>query len=68
MELLLTDGEKLRSAMHFKLFEMDPHFTGQRGGRFQPYDGVLADLSADGLLDVALLIHNRLIIYCQEER
>lgn len=68
MELLLTDGEKLRSAMHFKLFEMDPHFTGQRGGRLQPYDGALADLSADGLLDVALLIHNRLIIYCQEER
>ncbi len=68
MELLLTDGESLRSAMHFKLFEADPHFSGQRGGRFQPYDGVLADLSSDGLLDVALLIHNRLVIYRQEER
>ena len=68
MELLLTDGEELRSAMHFKLFEIDPHFTGQRGGRFQPYDGVLADLSADGVLDIALLLHNRLVIYRQEGR
>ena len=68
MELLLTDGDSLRSAMHFKLFEADPNFRGQRGGRFQPYDGILADLSADGRLDVALLLHNRLVIYRQEER
>ena len=71
MEMLLTGAagsaeDPLRSALHFKLFEVDPHFQGQRGGRFQPYAGVMEDLNGDGRKDVALLMHNRLVIYAQQ--
>jgi hypothetical protein len=75
MELLLfgEDGgsgrkeSPMMSALHFKLFEADPHFKGPRGSRFQPHDAVLADLNGDGLTDVAVLIHDRLIIYPQRQ-
>ncbi len=73
MELLLA-GEasgsspdaSLRSTLHFKLFEVDPHFQGQRGSRFQPHASILADLNADGRKDIAVLMHDRLIIYPQQ--
>lgn len=72
MEVLLADLDgaqevELRSTLHFKIFEVDPHFQGQRGSRYQPHATVLDDLNGDGLLDVALLVHDRLLIYPQQK-
>ncbi len=71
MEVLVSgqssdSSRVLRSALHFKIFDVDPHFRGQRGSRYQPHDALLADLNADGRRDIAILIHDRLIIYPQQ--
>ncbi len=72
LEMLLSQSSEgnamptLKSALHFKLFEIDPHFQGQTGGRFQPHSAVLADLTADGKQDIALLMHDRLVVYPQK--
>lgn len=72
MEILLTgegtEQEPLRSAMHFKLFERDPHFRGQEGTRAQPHEMISADLNSDGKRDLIMLMHDRLLIYSQSAK
>ena len=65
--LVQTPGsEKLERALRFKVFETQPGENGNEGAR-EPRDIVLADVTGDGRTDIALLVHDRLIIYPQEE-
>ncbi|MES2596567.1 MAG: VCBS repeat-containing protein [Verrucomicrobiota bacterium] len=54
------------SAMYFRIFETDPHFRGKSGRENEPHDYAALDLNADGKLDLALLVHDRLLIYVRK--
>ena len=55
-----------QSAMYFRIFETDPHFRGKSGRENEPHDYTALDLNADGKLDLALLVHDRLLIYLRK--
>jgi hypothetical protein len=54
------------SAMYFRIFETDPHFRGKSGLENEPHDYAAMDLNQDGKLDLALLVHDRLLIYLRK--
>jgi hypothetical protein len=64
--LSLDDRQRWHSELHFTVFDADPHYEGQRGNASEPREIVLADLTGDGRDDIALLIHDRILIYPQE--
>ena len=69
LELIARDHEAggvWRSRMHFRIFEKDPHFEGNRGGNQEPREVVVADVTGDGKLDLILLVHDRVLVYPQE--
>jgi hypothetical protein len=55
-----------QSAMYFSIFETDPHFRGKSGRENEPHDYTALDLNTDGKLDLALLVHDRLLIYVRK--
>jgi hypothetical protein len=59
-----TDGQ-WRSLLHFTVFEVDPHYEGQRGSVNQPREIVIADCTDDGLDDLILVAHDRVLLYPQ---
>lgn len=54
------------SLLHFRVFETDPHYEGDRGGGQEPRECVVADVTGDGKADLVLLIHDRILVYPQE--
>ncbi len=54
------------SLMHFPVFQQDPHYSGKTGSSFEPHEMLLEDLTGDGKPDLAILVHDRLLIYPQE--
>jgi hypothetical protein len=64
---VLRPGSKgeWRSLVHFTVFEVDPHYEGQRGAVNQPREIVIADLTDDGRDDLALVVHDRVLLYPQ---
>jgi len=67
LELLIaqTDGS-YRSLLHFTLFEKNLHYGGRRGAPHEPREVLLADLTDDDLQDIAMLIHDRVLIFPQK--
>jgi hypothetical protein len=64
--LSLDDRRRWHSELHFTVFDADPHYEGQRGNAAEPREIVLSDFTGDGRDDIALLIHDRVLIYPQE--
>lgn len=60
-----ASSNRWRSLLHFTVFEVDPHYEGQRGSIHQPREIVVADLTADGLDDLVLVAHDRVLLYPQ---
>jgi hypothetical protein len=54
------------SAMNFTIFDVDPHYEGQRGASSEPREVLVTDLTGDGRDDIALLIHDRVLLYPQQ--
>lgn len=54
------------SALYFRVFETDPQYRGKTGLTNEPHDYVAADLNGDGRLDLALLVHDRLLLYVRK--
>jgi hypothetical protein len=54
------------SRLHFKIFDSDPHYGGNRGGGQEPRECVIADVTGDGKPDLVLLVHDRVLVYPQE--
>jgi hypothetical protein len=43
-----------------------PERAAARGGRREPHEILMADVTGDGRADLLLLLHDRLIVYPQE--
>ncbi len=63
------DTGEWTGVLHFKVFEVDARGENRRGGQQQePREAVTADVTGDGLLDLVLLVHDRILIYPQATR
>jgi len=58
-----TNQTPWESLLHFRIFEKDPHYRGKTGSNREPHDLLVEDVTADGLDDVLLLVHDRLLLY-----
>jgi hypothetical protein len=61
LHLLVADGERLERALSFPVFELPE--TGS--GNYEPRGMAAGDLDGDGRIDLALLCHDRVLIYTQ---
>ncbi|MEW6747355.1 MAG: VCBS repeat-containing protein [Planctomycetota bacterium] len=67
MEILAQDSSgRWNNALYFKIFEADPHYRGRAGAPEEPREFLVTDLTGDRRDDIALLIHDRLLLYAQE--
>jgi VCBS repeat protein len=64
LDLLAVEGRGLRHALQFRVFEQRS-FEQQRRSS-EPREALLADVTGDGKADLALLVHDRLLLYPQE--
>ena len=63
LEILTWDDDGWSGVYHFTIFEVDPSYQGRQGSATEPRQVLLSDLTSDGKLDVALLIHDRVLVY-----
>lgn len=54
------------SALFFRVFEIDPQYRGKTGLASEPHDYTTLDLNGDGKLDLAFLVHDRLLLYVRK--
>lgn len=67
IELLNVSPKKeLRHALHFKVFQ-EKGFRGGTSGGSEPRETLIQDITGDGRKDLILLIHDRVIIYPQDD-
>jgi hypothetical protein len=65
IEILQASETGWDSVMHFPIFETAPG-AGRRGGGRQPREVRVLDLNNDGLDDLLLLVHDRILLYLQD--
>lgn len=65
---IVTIGDELHllPALCFKVFE-SKSFRGALPGGNEPREGLLADVTGDGRNDVVLLVHDRILVYPQDD-
>lgn len=66
VEVLRRREDSIDSAMFWQVFDQNMHYQGRTGAQSEPRQAVVADLNGDGLLDLAFLVHDRVIFYLQE--
>jgi hypothetical protein len=67
IEILRKSADNLWiSSVHFTVFDENPHYQGRHGGAFEPREMVVGDFTGDGREDIALLVHDRVLLYFQE--
>ena len=66
VEVLAQNAPSWGSRMFWQVFEQNMHYQGRTGGSVEPRQVVLADLTGDGKLDLALLVHDRVLFYPQQ--
>lgn len=54
------------SRMFWQVFEQNMHYQGRTGAKLEPREIVIDDFTGDGLVDLSLLVHDRILIYPQE--
>lgn len=66
VEILYLDAKhQPHHAFHFKVFE-DKSFQGHEGGT-EPREAAIADVTGDGRADLILLVHDRVLVYPQDD-
>jgi len=63
--LSLKDGA-CRSRMFWQVFEQNMHYQGRTGAKLEPREIVIDDFTGDGLPDLVLLVHDRILVYPQQ--
>lgn len=66
VEVLAQHAASWSSRMFWQVFEQNMHYQGRTGGSVEPRQVVLADLTGDGKVDLALLVHDRVLFYPQQ--
>jgi len=67
IEIVRYDGkEGMREVCRWRVFEEKRHDGREVGNRGEPREITVADLDGDGRNDLAMLVHDRLIVYLQE--
>lgn len=57
----------LRSALAFQIFEEKSFSREDEGGDFEPRESIIIDVTNDGRPDLVLLVHDRILIYPQDD-
>ena len=57
----------LRSALGFQIFEEKSFAREDEGGDFEPRESLIVDVNNDGRPDLVLLVHDRILIYLQDD-
>lgn len=66
VEILYLDAKhRPHHAFHFKVFE-EKSFEGREGGT-EPRESAIADVTGDGRADLILLVHDRVLVYPQDD-
>ncbi len=69
--LSFDENAQLADAYKFKVFEEHPHNSDRAQGRSvnsgEPRDVLVQDVTGDGRSDLILLVHDRIIVYPQDE-
>ena len=66
VDILSLEDDGYKSRMFWKVFESNMHYQGRTGAKLEPRQIVIEDLTGDGKLDLALLVHDRILIYPQQ--
>ncbi len=61
------EAQEWKSELYFPVFQSDPHYRGKQGYEYEPHDATVMDINADGVLDLCLLVHDRLLLYVAEK-
>ncbi|MEM1165132.1 MAG: VCBS repeat-containing protein [Planctomycetota bacterium] len=61
----ISASRQLRFATEFEVFE-SRIFTGGERNQFEPSYAVIEDVTGDGAVDIALEVHDRIVIYPQQ--
>ncbi len=66
LEVLTYDEEEgYKSALHFMVFDSHMMQGRGRGGSLEPREVLIDDFNGDGLDDIVLLVHDRVLLYKQ---
>lgn len=57
----------LKHALYFRVFEQKSFKNDDEGGDAEPREALITDVTGDGLPDLLLLTHDRLILYPQDD-
>lgn len=63
----IGDNNRLERATRWPVFEEKTFNRGSLSGGLEPREMVIGDVNADGLNDIVLLAHNRVLIYLQDD-
>lgn len=66
LEVLVRQDMTVKSALHFRVFESDPHAQRRGGQGAEPRETLIADVTGDGKNDLVLLVHDRVLVYPSE--
>jgi hypothetical protein len=66
IDILAEDSESYESVMHFVVFDVNQH-ANPRQSPIEPREALIADLNHDGRNDVAVLVHDRVLVYTSDD-
>ncbi|MFP4352754.1 MAG: FG-GAP repeat domain-containing protein, partial [Puniceicoccaceae bacterium] len=58
-----TPPDQWSSLLHFTVFEKNLHYRGRTGAPMEPREVLLDDLTGDGVPDLVVLVHDRVLVY-----
>jgi hypothetical protein len=66
MELISFRNGALMGELSFKVFQGPQYNRDEKGWYYEPREVASGDLNADGLMDLAFLVHDKLVIHLGE--
>ena len=67
LELVSEKDNKLKKDVMFEVYEESGMFSRYRGESTEPHDVESGDLDGDGIGDIVVLVHDKLLIYLGDD-